>query len=207
MTALRVGLTGGLAAGKSTVGHRLREAGLRVVDSDAVVAALYAPGQPGARAVQELLGDEALDESGAVYRPRVADRVFSDPEARRRLEESIHPLVRAHFAAAIESEPELVVLEAPLLVEGGFDSDCDVIVTVEAEASKRAGWAVGRGLDRREAEARIAAQTGADTRIAAADIVLRNDGSLEDLEDSADRLAERLRQLAAEHAASGSDSD
>lgn len=198
MSALRVGLTGGLAAGKSTVGGRLRAAGIEVVDSDAIVAQLYAPGGAGAEAVVELFGEGMLDESGAVDHARLAERVFSDEAARRRLEHAIHPLVRSEFERVASAADEVVVLEAPLLVEAGLHTDCDLVITVEAEPEQRIEWAVARGLDRDEAAARIAAQTDEEVRAAAADLVFRNEGSLEDLVPQADALAGALRKLARE---------
>ena len=200
MSVLRVGLTGGLAAGKSTVAQRLRAAGIAVVDADQVVADLYAPGGAGARAVAALFGDRVLDEKRAVHHARLAERVFSDDGARLRLELAIHPLVKAHFERIAEEADELVVLEAPLLVEAGFHTDCDLVITVEAEPEQRLEWAVARGLDREQAQARIAAQTEESVRVAAADLVFRNEGSLSDLEVQADALAGALRKLAAEGA-------
>ena len=200
MSVLRVGLTGGLAAGKSTVAQRLRAAGIAVVDADQVVANLYAPGGAGARAVAALFGDRVLDEKRAVHHARLAERVFSDDGARLRLELAIHPLVKAHFERIAEETDDLVVLEAPLLVEAGFHTDCDLVITVEAEPEQRLEWAVARGLDREQAQARIAAQTEESVRVAAADLVFRNEGSLSDLEVQADALAGALRKLAAEGA-------
>ena len=97
MPPYRIGLTGGLASGKSTVAKLLAEAGFQVVDADEIVAELYAPGQPGARAVAEKFGANYLDRGGAVDKPRLARLVFSDDAARGTLEAAIHPLVRASF--------------------------------------------------------------------------------------------------------------
>ena len=98
MSRFLVGLTGGIAAGKSTVADLLREAGLTVVDADLVVAELYQPGGAGAAAVRELFGDDYLTPDGGVDHQRLASAVFADPEARRRLEARVHPLVRRWFA-------------------------------------------------------------------------------------------------------------
>ena len=98
MPAFRIGLTGGLASGKSTVAKRLAEAGFQVVDADEIVAELYAPGQPGARAVAAMFGANYLDKGGAVDKPRLARLVFADDAARATLEAAIHPLVRASFS-------------------------------------------------------------------------------------------------------------
>ncbi len=186
---VRVGLTGGLASGKSTVARMLAERGATVVDADRLVADLYAPDAPGARAVAELFGDRVLDEGGAVDRPALAEIVFSDAEARRALERAIHPLVRERFAEIARETGGVVVLEATLLVEAGYGPDFDLVVTVEADEDARLERAVERGMDEDEVRRRLAAQGGGERRRAGADVVLRNDGSEADLERQVDRLA------------------
>lgn len=194
---IRVGLTGGIASGKSTVGRMLAERGATVVDADRLVASLYEPGEPGARAVAELFGDEALDERGAVDRARVAELVFHGPDgadARHRLQEAIHPLVRRRFAEiAQEAGADVVVLEATLLVEAGYGPDFDTVVTVEADPEVRLERAVARGMPEEEARRRLMAQGEGDVRRAGADRVIRNDGSLTDLERKVDELLAELR--------------
>lgn len=189
---VRIGLTGGLAAGKSTVAARLAAAGLVVVDADELVAELYLPGRPGARAVRELFGDELLDASGAVDRKRLGERVFGDPEARARLELRIHPLVREAFERIATTASTPVVLEGALLVEAGFAADFDLLVTVEAPEGLRLERAVARGLEPDQARARLAAQASGESRRAAADVVIENSGSIGDLERRSDDLARRI---------------
>ena len=116
-----VGLTGGLASGKSTVAGLLAERGCRVVDADQLVATLYRPGEPGAAAIRERFGEAVLTAEGGVDHPALAARVFHDPQARRQVEETIHPLVRERFRQIAEAASEdVVVLEATLLVEAGY---------------------------------------------------------------------------------------
>lgn len=160
MSALVVGVTGGLASGKSTVARRLGESGCTAVDADQVVAALYRPGEPGALAVRDLFGPEVLDEQGAVDHRAVGAKVFADPEARKALEAAIHPLVRRRFQEIAAALPDgaIAVLEATLLVEAGYGPNFDLIVTVEAPAEIRLARAVARGLDEEDARARLAAQ-------------------------------------------------
>ncbi len=190
---LLLGLTGGLASGKSTVAKWLAGAGFEVVDADRVVAELYAPGGKGAAAVRELFGDEALTAEGAVDRPKVASRVFADDEARRRLEQAIHPLVRQHFAEIAAAAEGVVVYEATLLVESGHCEVFDLVVSVEAPEEKRLAWAVARGMDEASAKARLAAQGDGAQRRERADRILHNDGSLVDLRRAVDGLIEELQ--------------
>lgn len=194
---IRVGLTGGIASGKSTVARLLAERGAAVIDADRLVASLYEPGEPGARAVAELFGEEALDSNGAVDRERVAEIVFHGPEgarARRRLEEAIHPLVRQRFAEmAHEAGSDVVVLEATLLVEAGYGPDFDTVVTVEADPEVRLERAIARGMSEEEARRRLTAQGEGDVRRAGADRVIRNDGTLLELERKVDDLLAELR--------------
>ncbi|HSL83124.1 MAG TPA: dephospho-CoA kinase [Thermoanaerobaculia bacterium] len=192
MSALRVGLTGGLASGKSTVARMLAERGATVIDADRLVWRLYEPGEPGARAAAELFGPEVLDAGGAVDRERLAAVVFADPDARRRLERAVHPLVRERFAEIAGGAEGVVVLEATLLVEAGYAPDFDLVVTVEADPEVRLRRAVARGMDEAEARRRLTAQGEGEARRAAADVTIRNDGNLAELERHVDALAERL---------------
>lgn len=203
MTALRVGLTGGLASGKSTVARMLAEAGCRVVDADELVADLYAPGGAGASQVRQLFGREFLDEKGGVDHQRLAAEVFADDEARARLEAAIHPLVGRLFERIADADNGIVVLEATLLVEAGFSERFDLVVTVEAHPSIRLERAVERGLSFEEASARLAAQGEGDERRAAADVEIRNEGTLEDLEEKVRVLLLDLRRRLAEKTPAG----
>jgi len=191
MCALRIGLTGGLAAGKSTVGRWLEEAGIPVMDADRAVAELYNPGAPGAILVQELFGDEFLLEDGSADRARLAELVFSDSEARHRLEAAIHPLVHSRFEAFAARKP-VAVLEATLLVESGLDAECDLVVTVEAEPELRLQRAADRGMDEEEAERRVGAQGSGEERRAASHLVLWNNGSRDELRLLVDDLIDQL---------------
>jgi dephospho-CoA kinase len=188
-------LTGGLAAGKSTVARMLARRGCRVIDADRLVADLYRPGEPGARVVAELFGTAALNPEGAVDHDRVARRVFADPAARRRLEQAIHPLVRERFRTLAETAAEdVVVLEAALLAEAGFAPDFDRVITVEAPLELRLARAVARGMTPEDARRRLLAQGEGDARRRAAHRVIDNDGSLEHLEAQVDAVLQELRE-------------
>lgn len=193
---LAVGLTGGLASGKSTVARWLREAGFLVVDADRLVAELYQPGQPGAEAVVGLFGPEMLNAEGGVDHARVAARVFSDPEARHALEGAIHPLVRRRFVEIASGAQGVVVLEATLLVEAGYTPGFDLVVTVEAPCEVRLERATQRGMPEEAARARLLAQGDGEERRQAAHRILDNSGDLVLLRHQVDELIGELRRLA-----------
>lgn len=195
MAALRIGLTGGLASGKSTVARHLEAAGFVVVDADRLVEQLYRPGEPGAQAVEALFGSGYLDSAGGVDKERLAGRVFSDGEARARLEQVIHPLVRARFADLAAQAHGVIVLEATRLVEAGYAADFDLVVTVEADAAARLARAVDRGMAADDAAARLAAQGDGARRRGASHEVIENSGDLAGLERNTHRLVERIRAL------------
>jgi dephospho-CoA kinase len=194
MSALRVGLTGGMASGKSTVAALLAQRGLQVIDADNLVAELYQPGGEGVEAVRALFGEGALTPDGAVNHAEVARRVFADPEARQQLERAIHPLVKKRFEEIARTADGIVVLEATLLVEAGYSPLFDLVVTVEADPEVRLRRAVERGLTEPEARARLAAQGDGATRRAAADRIIQNDGDLASLEIQVDDLVSELHR-------------
>lgn len=196
--ALRIGLTGGLASGKSTVSQWLREAGFQVIDADRLVAELYQSGGKGAAAVRDLFGSEALNAEGGVDHARVAAKVFQDPQARRALERAIHPLVRERFAEIAEQAKGIVVLEATLLVEAGHAPEFDFIITVECDAPTRLARAVSRGMDEAAARARLLAQGDGKERRDAAHRLIDNCGDLAHLRHQVDELIVELRRLAAD---------
>ncbi len=174
-----------------------------MVDADRLVAALYVPGGAGVEAVRRLFGDSAIQPDGGVDRDRLADIVFADAEARRRLEAAIHPLVRERFERIAAGVRGIIVLEGTLLVEAGMAESFDFLVTVEAEPETRLARAVARGMSESEARRRLTAQSDGDRRRAAADRVLRNDGDREDLERAVVELARELENLAAERTVPG----
>jgi dephospho-CoA kinase len=182
---LRVGLTGGLASGKSTVAGILRELGAVVFDADAIVRDLYAPGGAGAQAARELFGDDVLGPDGQIDRARIAERVFGDPAARHALEARIHPLVGAErarlFAQAEKSGARIAVAEASQLLEARTESDYDrVLLVVAPEAERLRRWEE-KGGDVEDGRRRIAAQIAPEAARARATETIVNDGTLEDL--------------------------
>ena len=194
--SLRIGLTGGLASGKSTVAGWLRDAGFLVVDADRLVAELHQPGGAGAAAVRDLFGPEHLNEQGGVDHAKVGARVFADPAARKALEKAIHPLVRQRFLE-LAGQAEIAVLEATLLVEAGHAADFDLIVTVECDGETRLRRAVARGLSEEAARARLLAQGDGEERRHAAHRRIDNCSDLAHLRRQVDDLIVELRRLAA----------
>lgn len=200
---LRVGLTGGIAAGKSTVARRLAALGAAVVDHDVLAREVVAPGTAGLEAVVAAFG-AVLTPLGQLDRAALATRVFADPEAMTRLNGIVHPLVDAAAAqaeaAAVAEGHDVVVHDVPLLVETGQAGHFDVLVVVDAPPELRVERLVAeRGLAPDEAWARLAAQADDEARLAAADVVLDGSGRVAELEVQVDALWERW--MAARHAA------
>ncbi len=177
-----VGLTGGLASGKSTVAGLLAELGAAVIDADRVVHDLYGPGQPGAHAVAERFGTDLLAPDGSVDRDRLAGLVASDPGARKVLEALIHPLVRERIRAWISElgeggeAPPVAVVEATLMVETGSWRDHDLLVVVSCRPEQQLERAVARGMPEERARALLAAQLPLAEKVALADVVVDNSG-------------------------------
>ena len=194
---LKTGLTGGIGAGKSAVARRLRQLGAVVIDADRLAREVVAAGTDGMAAVIEAFGPDVVGPDGELDRPALGARVFGDEQARRRLEQIIHPRVRARTAALAAEAPSdaIVVNDVPLLVETGLAPTYHLVVVVEAAPEVRIARLVrNRGMTEEQATARIAAQAGDADRRAAADVVIDNNGTPADLETQVDRLwHERLR--------------
>jgi dephospho-CoA kinase len=202
---LKVGLTGGLASGKSTVAARLREHGISVLDADLIVHDLYRAHSAGARAVADAFGPEFLAPDSSVDRRKLSAHVFHDPVELARLNGLIHPLVRdeqARWFAALEAKGEtLGVIEASLLVETGGRQRFDILVTVSAPTDVRLARAVRRSgeTDPNELVRRMSAQFSDPVREEVADMVLHADGTKEELLKKVDELAKELRAIAGRH--------
>jgi dephospho-CoA kinase len=196
---LRIGLTGGIGSGKSTVAGLLAARGARIVDADRIAREVVEPGTPGLEAVAAAFGHGVLTPDGALDRPALAAVVFADAEARRRLDGIVHPLVRARAAEVVAAAPPdaVVVQDVPLLVETGQAGSYDLVLVVEADLDTRVRRLVGRGVSEEDARARIAAQATDDQRRAVADVVLDNSGTVEELEAQVERFwAERVAPAA-----------
>jgi dephospho-CoA kinase len=194
---LLVGLTGGIGSGKSTVARMLEERGAVVFDADVLAREAVAPGTPGHDAVVERFGANVLGPGGELDREALASIVFADPAARRDLEAIVHPEVRrllAEGCEAYQGTNRVVVFSAPLLVETGMHTAFEVLVVVAAPESAQVERLLrDRGLAEEQVRARIAAQAPLEDKLAVADVVVDNDGSLDDLRERVDKAWNELQ--------------
>ena len=202
---LRVGLTGGVGSGKSTAARLLARHGALVVDADVLARDVVAAGTDGLAQVVERFGQSMLGHDGQLDRAALARVVFANPAARADLEQVVHPRVRTAAQeledAAVASAPDAVVVhDIPLLVEtgqAGPGSRYRPVVVVDASDDVRLARLVGRGMSEPEARSRMAAQASRAERLAAADVVLDNEGSPDLLDAQVEVLWRRLRSAAA----------
>jgi dephospho-CoA kinase len=196
---VRVGLTGGIASGKSIVAAELAARGAIVIDADVLAREVVEPGSPELAAILDRFGMQVLKD-GQLDRARLAEIVFADPVARRNLERIVHPAVRAR-AAELERAAggaAVVVHVIPLLVETGQHQDFDLVVTVDADHETQIQRLMARnGFTRAEAETRIAAQASREDRTRNADVVLHNTGSMTELKQQIDALWTELSSAVA----------
>jgi dephospho-CoA kinase len=197
---LLVGLTGGIGSGKSTVARLLEERGAVILDADVFARDAVRAGSDGFRAVAARFGGDVVGADGELDRPRLASIVFADPAALADLESIVHPVVRQMIADGIQDhldEDRVVVLVNPLLIEMGTHRDSDVVVVVSAAPETQVARSVARGMEETDVRARIAAQLPLDDRARMADVLLDNEGTLEDLEAEVDVLWHDLEARAA----------
>jgi dephospho-CoA kinase len=187
---LRIGLTGGIGSGKSTVSALLAARGAVIVDADRIAREVVEPGTPGLARIVEAFGEGVLAPDGSLDRAALAAVVFAEPEARRQLDGIVHPLVRARAAELARAAPPdaVVVNDVPLLVETGQAYSYDLVLVVQADPATRVSRLVQRGLTAEDARARMEAQASDEERRAIADVVLDNSGTPEDLAEQVDRF-------------------
>jgi dephospho-CoA kinase len=196
----RVGLTGGIGAGKSEVSRRLAAHGAVVIDADAIAREVVEPGTPGLAEVVAAFGPEVLLPDGTLDRPRLGDIVFADPDLRTRLNSIVHPLVGARMRELEESAGagSIVVHDVPLIAENNLAGGYDLVVVVDVPPRLQLDRLVRhRGLTREQARARMAAQASRDQRLGIAGIVVDNSGSLAELDRQVGELWAELRRRAA----------
>jgi len=181
---LKVGLTGGIGAGKSEVSRLLVEHGAVLIDADRIARDVVAPGTPGLAAVVEAFGEDVLAEDGSLDRPKLGSVVFADPERLAVLNSIVHPLVgaRSRELEAAAAEDAVVVHDVPLLAENSLAPLYDLVVVVDASPETQLDRLVRlRGMTEEDARARMAAQATREKRLAIADVVIDNDVPLEEL--------------------------
>lgn len=191
-----MGLTGGIASGKTAVSDLLQRRGAVIIDADLLAREVVEPGTPGLAAIVERFGPTVLAD-GALDRPALGKVVFADPEARRDLERIVHPAVRARAAELTAAAPSgsVVVQVIPLLVETGQQAGFDLVVVVDVDPETQLRRLQARnGLSREDAESRLAAQASREERLAAADHVLDNSEGLDELER---QVADLWRKISA----------
>lgn len=195
---VRVGLTGGIASGKSTVSAILRELGAVVIDADALAREVVAKGTPGLAAVVEEFGEELLTPDGDLDRAAMGALVFADESARRRLEAIVHPLVFERIVDLETHAPpgSVVVHDIPLLAESGRADTFDAVIVVDAPPELQVERMVrDRQWTEDDARARIAAQARPEDRRAIATYVVENTGTLDDLHDEVEKIYGALTNL------------
>jgi dephospho-CoA kinase len=197
-STLVVALTGGIASGKSAVSDRFAELGAPVVDTDVIAREVVEPGSDGLAEIEREFGRDVMD-GDSLDRAALRRRIFDDPEARARLERILHPRIAAEARRRVAAlDAPYAILVVPLLVETGLFGDADRVLVVDAP-----GWlqierlTTRDGIDRNDAEAALRAQADREDRLARADDVIVNTGSLEDLAAEVDRLDATYRRLAA----------
>jgi len=190
-----VGLTGGIGSGKSTVTALLRARGAVILDADEFARVAVEPGTDALRRIVDRFGREVLATDGSLDRAKLAAIVFADPAALGDLEAIVHPEVRRLIGEGIRDNVDtdhVVVLVNPLLIEMGTHRDCDVVVVLSVSPETQVARAVARGMDEADVRSRLAAQLPLPERAAQADVLIDNEGTIEQLEAQVDALWERL---------------
>jgi len=199
VSSLRVGLTGGIGAGKSEVSRRLQSYGAIVIDADQVAREVVAPGTPGLAEVVATFGDAVLAPDGSLDRERLGELVFADASLRAKLNAIVHPLVgrRMQELEQAAGEAAIVVHDIPLLAENHLSGNFDEVVVVDVPPRVQAErLSKERGMTTEQAEARMRAQASREERLAVATIVVDNSGSLAELDREAGDLWAELRRRA-----------
>lgn len=203
---MRVAITGGIACGKSLFSRALEQLGVELLDADDVVHRLEAPGGAAVPDLVRLFGSSVLDEHGGINRAVLAERVFSDPEARRQVNAVVHPLVRTTLLRWLEeSSDALRIVVIPLLFEAGWTDEWDIIIClVSSEALQRERLMRFRGLTDEQARKRIAAQMPVAEKAARSHLVVHNDADAEALAREAKKVYRFLMEKANEYRKRGS---
>jgi dephospho-CoA kinase len=199
---LIVGLTGGVASGKSVVSRILKEKGAYLIDADQIARELVQPRTSAWEELVKVFGKEILQKDGSIHRKQLAAKVFSDPKQRDLLNRTLHPRIKEEMGRRLKAigqkDPEaIVVIDAPLLVETGDHREMDkVIVVISTEAQQIARLREREGMDQEEARRIMASQMATEEKVKVADFVIRNEGSLEETERRAREVFQELKRIA-----------
>jgi dephospho-CoA kinase len=201
LSAFKVGLTGGIASGKSAASAHFERLGITVIDTDRLSRELVEPGQPALSEIVALCGSSILDANGRLDRAQLRQRIFADPELRRRIEGILHPRIRAAMLQrANRAESAYVVLVIPLLFETGQQGLVDRVLLIDVPPEIQHARVLARdGVDAAQADAVLAAQAARATRLELADDVIDNTGDIDALKARVEALHASYLDLAARH--------
>ena len=188
---LLIGLTGGIGSGKSTVAAMLRDQGIRVVDADQIAREVVEPGQPALAELVEVFGQDILNDDGSLNRQELANRAFATEEATNALNTITHPRIeqetQRQFDLAAAEKENFLVYDMPLLVERGLHEEMDMVIVVHTDIEERVRRLVEhRGLDEDDIRRRMSHQVDDVTRLASADVLIDNNGSVDHLRKQVD---------------------
>jgi dephospho-CoA kinase len=199
---LIVGLTGGVASGKSIVSRILKEEGAYLIDADQIARELVQPRTPTWKELIKVFGKEILQKDGSIHRKKLAAKVFSDPEQRNLLNRILHPRIKKEMGRRLKAigqkDPEaIVVIDAPLLIETGDHREMDkIIVVISTEEQQIERLKERQGVSQEEAQRIIASQIATEEKLKVADFVIRNEGSLEETVRRARGVFQELKRIA-----------
>jgi dephospho-CoA kinase len=199
---LIIGLTGGVASGKSIISKVLKEEGAYLIDTDQIARELVEPETPTWKELVRVFGKEILQEDGSIHRKKLASKVFSDPEQKSLLDQIIHPRIKEeidrHLERIARKDPEaIVIIDAPLLVEIGNHREMDkVIVVTSTEKQQIERLREREGINQKGAQRIIASQMPTQEKVKVADFVIQNEGSLEEVERKAKEVFQELKRVA-----------
>lgn len=190
-----IGLTGGIGSGKTTVARMLGDRGFYVVDADAIARDIVAPGSPALQELSESFGSGILLPDGSLNRGELAARAFVDKDHTALLNSITHPRIQEETQKRIAAAPGDVIYDMPLLVDNDLHHDMDLVIVVDVDPETRVKRLAGRGIGEEDARRRIAAQIPDEVRRAAADIIIDNNGSVEDLLPQVEAAIARINEL------------
>lgn len=196
---LRIGLTGGIGSGKSTVCQFFAELGIPIIDTDVISHALVAPGQPALMQLVSAFGNDILDQQGNLNRALLRERVFRDDTELQRLESILHPHIRKQMHLQLkELRASYIIIAIPLLLEKGWEKEVDRVLVVDTDETLQLERTSKRdGMSREVVERIMQTQVSRQQRLAAADDIIHNDGTIEALKEQVLHLHQRYLQLAA----------